>query len=109
MKRWQEILEEAPSASLERSILDKANAEMKALRGAERRDFWRKLLFAAVPAVSAIAAVFWLKPNPRQESEVDPEFLDLVFADDDLSEEDMESLEDIFVLEHLEELEEWNS
>lgn len=112
MKRWWAILEEKPSQDLERRIFDQVELEMAETRRLQRRDLWRKILYGLIPASVAVAAAFWLRPQAPTEQgdlDMDLEFADLVLSDDELTEEDLESLEDLAILENLEELEKWNS
>jgi len=101
MKRWEDFLKEEPSKDLTAKTEAKVFAEMAGASGSRR--WWLQLASVSV-ALAALVTGYRLITNDQTEDPEASGFVEL--ADEDL---DLETMEDLDVIEILEELEEWNS
>lgn len=102
MKRWEDFLKEEPSRELSAAIDAKILAEMKSTRSSRR--WWLQLAGVSV-AVAAVLGGYRIVRKDSMPGEEEQQLLDLA-EDDGL---DLESVEDLDVVEILEELEEWQN
>ncbi len=100
MKRWDEFLKEQPSPELRAATEAKVFAEMDKARTGRR--WWLQLAGVSV-AVAAMFGGYSLLRSRPDSSETDL----LELADDETL--DLDSLEDLDVIELLEELEQWQN
>ena len=100
MKRWEEIIKEQPSYELTASTEAKVFAEMA---GDNKSRRWWLQLAAITAGLAAVVTGYRLMTGGEQD-EGESALLEL--AEEDL---DLETLEDLDVIEILEELEQWQS
>lgn len=101
MKRWEEILKEKPSSELSAKIEARVFAEMSA-RKSERR-WWLKLASVSM-GLAAGAVGYRLMTADQSGDPEEAQFIEL--AENEL---DLDTMEDLDVIEILEELEQWEN
>ncbi len=102
MKRWEDFLKEEPPDNVSAAVQARVETEMKTLRGSRR--WWLQLAGVSL-ALAAVMGGYRLVVRRDPTLPGEEMFLDL--ADDEAL--DLETLEDLDVIEILEELDEWQN
>lgn len=103
MKRWDEIVKEEPTKDLTAKTEARVFKEMSQQNMGRR--LWLQFAGITAAAVALIGGYSLMQKNAGEDGEIHPELFELA-ADENL---DLESMEDLDVIEILEELEEWQS
>lgn len=104
MKRWDDFLKEQPSREHTAAVEAAVFAEIEKARDGRR--WWLKLVAVSLGAAAMFAGVALVQ---RSEEGDDPDaagMLELADADEDLN---LDTMEDLDVIEILEDLEQWQN
>lgn len=103
MKRWEEVLKEDPPAQLSAAIEAQVRTELKSARGVSPRRWWMQLAGMSLAAAAVAGGYRLVQRKDGLSVEGEHQFLELV-ENEGL---DLDTLENLDVIEILEELERW--
>ncbi len=108
MKRWNEFLDEPPSADFENRLLAEVSPLIEEKKKNQSADSWWRIWMGLAPFAAGLVA--WIWHFESTESGVEHDLMAAFGSDSsELVAEDLELLDDIELLEEWEILEKWNS